>query len=256
MIKVLKNTKNFTSLHFKEETPTTVNSIRRSLMRKVDTLAIEDVYITENNSALYDEILAHRLGLIVLHTPNDLVKRSECSCKNKGCAKCLVEYVLKIKGPVTVYAKDLVSNHPKAKPVNTEAVITELLENQELNLKATAELNNGANHTKHSTGLSSHYFKPILKINQKNVTNPKEILDSCPTKVFDIKSGKLEVAKKDNCINCGACVELTNQPEAITLTTDNSDVVLNFENWGQLTNKEVFDKALTNLETEIKTLEI
>ena len=38
------------------------NAIRRSVS-EVPTLAIEEVEIFKNDSALYDEMLAHRLGL-------------------------------------------------------------------------------------------------------------------------------------------------------------------------------------------------
>ena len=42
------------------------NAFRRILIAEVPTLAIEDVYITQNSSIVQDEILAQRLGLIPL----------------------------------------------------------------------------------------------------------------------------------------------------------------------------------------------
>jgi DNA-directed RNA polymerase alpha subunit len=43
------------------------NTIRRSLA-EVPTLAVDEVEIFKNDSALYDEVLAHRIGLIPLKT--------------------------------------------------------------------------------------------------------------------------------------------------------------------------------------------
>ena len=42
------------------------NSIRRSMISRIDTLAIDQVQITENTSVIPDEMLAHRLGLVPL----------------------------------------------------------------------------------------------------------------------------------------------------------------------------------------------
>ena len=47
---------------------TYANALRRIIINKVPTMAIENVEIRKNSSALYDEMVAHRLGLIVLKT--------------------------------------------------------------------------------------------------------------------------------------------------------------------------------------------
>ncbi|GAA5982467.1 hypothetical protein JCM5350_000422 [Sporobolomyces pararoseus] len=73
------------------------NSLRRAMISRIDTLAIDQVQITENTSVLPDEMIAHRLGLVPLnsenlerHIPN---YNRECTC-DAYCEKCSVVLTL------------------------------------------------------------------------------------------------------------------------------------------------------------------
>ena len=48
------------------------NAVRRSLS-EVAILAVDEVEIFKNDSALYDEVLAHRIGLIPLKTDKNRI---------------------------------------------------------------------------------------------------------------------------------------------------------------------------------------
>ena len=88
-----------------------LNTVRRMVMEEVPTLAVEDVEFHDNNSALYDEIIAHRLGLLPIKTDlssyslpkteSDIVERS---------ALCTVRMELKSDKAGIVYAKEATSD--------------------------------------------------------------------------------------------------------------------------------------------------
>ena len=67
-IKVLKKDDSRSIFRISKINPSIANAIRRYILAYVPTVAIHDVEIKKNGSAIYDEMLAHRLGLIPLKT--------------------------------------------------------------------------------------------------------------------------------------------------------------------------------------------
>ena len=58
-----------------------VNALRRILLTEIPVMAIDEVIILKNDSPLYDEIIAHRLGLIPLTTDLETYNLpEECEC--------------------------------------------------------------------------------------------------------------------------------------------------------------------------------
>ena len=47
--------------------PAVANALRRILLAEVPTVAIEHVFVVNNTSVIYDEVLSHRLGLVPLN---------------------------------------------------------------------------------------------------------------------------------------------------------------------------------------------
>ena len=98
----------------KGASPAFVNMLRKTITDEVPTMAIEDVEIRKNSSVLYDEMIAHRIGLIPLVTDLDAyVLPEDCTCKGEGCSKCQLQLSLKGKGPGYLYASDIKSKDPK-----------------------------------------------------------------------------------------------------------------------------------------------
>ena len=75
---------------------TVANALRRIIISEVPTLAIDIVEIEENTSALHDEFLAHRCGLIPLVSTqiDDFVYINQCSCTYANCERCSVRFDL------------------------------------------------------------------------------------------------------------------------------------------------------------------
>ena len=62
------------------------NAFRRIILTEVPSMAITEVLFVENDSVLFDEMIAHRLALIPLTT--DLKNYNlpdKCSCGGQGC---------------------------------------------------------------------------------------------------------------------------------------------------------------------------
>ena len=78
---------------------TVANALRRIIISEVPTMAIDVVEIRENTSALHDEYLAHRCGLIPL-VSNDIdsyLYPKDCNCQTADCEKCSVHFKLVVK---------------------------------------------------------------------------------------------------------------------------------------------------------------
>lgn len=116
-------------------------------------MAVDEVVILENSSVLYDEILAHRLGLIPLTTDlKGYVLPQDCDCKTSlGCSKCRVLLVLDAVATdevKTIYSGDLISEDNLVKPKLSNIPIVKLAVNQKIKLEAYAKLGKGRDHAK------------------------------------------------------------------------------------------------------------
>ena len=133
------------------------NSLRRAMIAEVPTIAIDVVEIQQNTSALHDQFIAHRLGLIPLssHNVDHYAYTHECKCDvadGPGCPLCLIHFTLAVRNnsssgePITVTGADLnpVQNdevRPAHQLTRDEEpiVIVKLGKNQEIRLDATAK---------------------------------------------------------------------------------------------------------------------
>lgn len=145
----VKETEDELILEFTKTHPTIVNSIRRVILNDVPVFAVEEVVFNKNDSGLYDEVIAHRLGLVPLKTDfNNYNLRDECKCGGVGCALCEVNFSLQKQEPGFVYSGDMKSDDPAITPVYENIPITKLIEEQNLEFTAKATLGKGRVHAK------------------------------------------------------------------------------------------------------------
>ena len=115
------------------------NSLRRAMMARVPTLAVKHIDVVKNESGLFDEMLANRIGQVPWTIPQKFNEDDE------------LHIALKQEGPTSVTGEDLQSDNDEAEPVH-DALIVELKEDQEVELEAKAVLGTGKEHAKHQGG--------------------------------------------------------------------------------------------------------
>lgn len=127
-------------------TPAFANGIRRAILADVPTLSIDTVRFVENSSVMFDEVLAHRLGMVPLTTPEGEFEEGD-----------EVTLALDVEGPGTAYSGDLVSSDPMVEPADKNVPLIDLKENQRLELEADAVIGVGRDHAKHQGGVAVGY---------------------------------------------------------------------------------------------------
>lgn len=241
-MKILEKTDNEIRFVF-EGSPQFANALRRTAISEVPVLAVDEVDFIENDSALYDEIIAHRLGLIPLTFDSKAMNlKEECKCDGKGCSLCTVVLVLDKKGPCIVRAGDLKSDG--AKPVFPEIPIAELLDGQKLKLEATAVLGCGKDHAKWQCAVSYYNSYPVLENSpQKDLEKYMEI---CPRHALKLEDGKLILT--ESCNLCKECEKLG----GIKISSDRNKFIFTVETVSGLKPEQIFLKALDVLEKKAK----
>jgi len=240
--------KNELAFLLQNSTPAFANALRRIMLEEVPVMAIEDVEFRRNSSALYDEMIALRLGLLPLSTDlKSYVLPRKCKCNGEGCSRCQLRMMLKIKGPAMVYASDIRTKDPKIKPVYPRMPIVKLLKGQKIEFEAIAILGEGKNHTKWSPGHVFYAYKPML--NTKLLENSEAQL--CQKHSQDSKNRRLIEQHILDCSRCAAALDA----QGFTSGASNTDFVFYMESWGQLSCKEIIETALDIFEEKLDSFQ-
>ncbi|MFW9991049.1 MAG: DNA-directed RNA polymerase subunit D [Candidatus Odinarchaeota archaeon] len=248
-IEILEQKGNFLKLGLLDSTPAFANSLRRTIISEVPTLAIEEVILLENTSPLYDEIIAHRLGLIPLKTDLETYNfRDKCTCEGQGCSACEVSLMLDKdgeKGIEVVYSRDLIPDDPKVIPVIPDVPVLKMTKGQKVSIQCLARLGKGKDHARwQPVSTVSYKYKPVIKIDNSKCTPDaaEEITRQCPKKVFTAKGGKLKVVKEEACTLCNVCVDIN--PNVVAVTPSEKDFIFFVESTGSLEPVTIVREAL------------
>ncbi len=248
-ISVLEQTNEKLRFTLQGVSPAYANTLRRLMIGEVPTLAIEDVVVSRNDSVLYDEIIAHRLGLVVLKTDLDAytLKYDKDGNRVDG-PHSQVAISLRVEGPKTVYAKDLVSKDKNVVVIYGGTPIVKLTEGQQLEIEAVATLGIGKVHSKWNPGLVWYYNEPTIKVNNKS-KDFAAFKDKFPPQVFNSK-GEIDAKLISNPEFLDACSGINE--DIVNITYDKDAFLFIVESFGALSAKEIVLRAMEVYDGQLK----
>src|SRR5437016_13481493 len=259
-MKVLAGAPESMRLLIEETEPSYANALRRVLVSDVPKMAIEDVEFHlgpiraedgkeyESVSPLFDEMIAHRLGLVPIPTDLGLYNRREdCpTCHGEGCPNCTIIYSVNKRGPGLVTSGDLEPiGDARLGPADQKVPIVRLDDGQAMLVYATAVLGNGKDHAKWQAthGVGYRYY-PTLKAGSKTLDALDPSVPFCESHMQSTATEEEEtmVLAQD----CKTCQKFAEQykVESVKAGNDPTRIVMEFETDGSLSTKAVLVAAL------------
>lgn len=242
--------------------PYFVNSLRRTLIADVPKMAIEDVEFHlgpirdasgkefESIFPIFDEMVAHRIGLLPIPTDLDMFTfKEKCKCGGEGCPSCRIMYKLNKMGPCTVYSGDLEPlDDPKLAVRDDLIPIVKLTDGQAPLIYATAYLGTSSMHAKWQTCSGVGYkYMPIVEIDNKKCNGDGKCVDKCPVQILKLDKKKVVVEDMKKCIHCDSCMEEC-EYGAIKVSGDKTKFLFTFETDGAVPALRALTYALKFME--------
>ena len=211
---------------------TLANSIRR-YFNNIPILAIDELEISKNESPLYDETIAHRVGLVPLKA-------------GKGKVSDKIELNVKRQG--VVYSGDFTGG---PEPVSGKVPLTTLDKGQEIKFKATLTKGKGIDHSKFSPGIM--FYRNLVSL-----TVDKEFYDEirrvCPD--HEIKEKGQKIVIKDDMAKeiADVCEGIANKAGKKAEIEESEELVVTIESFGQMKTKDIFLEAINVLRSDLKDI--
>ncbi len=258
-VKSLGQKEDFLKVLVEDTEPAYINALRRVLIADVPKMAIEDVEFHlgpiraedgkeyESVAPLFDEMIAHRLGLVPI--PTDLAlynRREDCpSCHGEGCPSCTIIYSLNKRGPGLVTSGDMEPiGDTKLRPKDQGIPIVQLAEGQAILIYATAQLGTGKDHAKwqptHGVGYA---YLPTLKAGTKTVDTLDPSVPFCSAHMLTTSLQEETVELPEDCALCAKFREAY-KVDSVKVSSDPTKFVLQFETDGSISAKDVLLKGL------------
>ncbi|MDR2699167.1 MAG: DNA-directed RNA polymerase subunit D [Candidatus Methanoplasma sp.] len=246
------------SFILKNSSPAMANALRRTMLSDIPKMAIDKVEFHlgpimvdereyESVTPLFDEIVAHRLGMVPVPTDHQLFSFQEgCFCGGEGCPSCTIMYSLNKIGPCTVLSGDMIPlGNPKLMVKDQFIPIVELTDGQAVLIYATAIMGTAKKHAKWQAAFGVGYkYLPKVSIDEKKAGDSYALkcMNVCPKGVFEVKNGKLKLKDQMNCNMCRECETVSRG--SVSVDADDTNFYFKYETDGSLTAKQVLDKAM------------
>jgi DNA-directed RNA polymerase subunit D len=235
--------------------PYFVNALRRTLLSEVPKLAIDKVIFYDNTSALFDEILAHRIGMIPIPTdPSTLNRKGDVDAEGKPTY--VVRYTLTKEGPATVMSGDFECEDKRFAPVDAKIPIVDLLAGQRLILEAEAILGDGTQHAKwqacHAVG---YKYYPTAHVDNRKIKpeQAKMAVERTPLGILAVEGGKLVILQPEEVNRADEAEKICG--DGFKIDYDDRKFLFKFETDGSLKAEDALMKALDILKARFKVFQ-
>jgi len=273
-VKLRQNEKFFAQVEFIDVNYSFVNSIRRSLVSMVPCLAIHEVdfhmgslgaYVDEESgeekeyesiSAMFNEIVAHRIGMLPIPTDEKTIEAFGDSIGDDSKQPDIM-YSLHKQGPCTVYSGDLepVNGDTTLTIPETSVPIVKLAEGQAILVYAKAKMGTAKQHAKWQTAVAPRFYQaPTLTVSSGK--GSKTVIDVVGKENFK-KKGKNHIIEDP--VKAHEAIKklesLWNDEDAqkaMTITRNKTHFILEFETTGAMEAKLALEQALKSLDTHCK----
>jgi len=222
------------------------NALRRLALSDVPSMAIDFAYFYDNDTSVFDEIIAHRLGLLVLKSDEVLDKYGspeECREASENDEHCYVKVYLEAEAGAEstgfyVKASDLKFSDPLVKPVYPDTPLVYLAPGQRIHLVAYARLGRGFEHGKWSPASVSvlRYATYVEYDSSKATSECVDCLAAYPELVNAIQEGgkgrvELDVKRPSSALRycektaCKGIIEVTYDPSKLYLVIESTGAI-------------------------------
>ncbi|MCE4618198.1 MAG: DNA-directed RNA polymerase subunit D [Desulfurococcales archaeon] len=244
-----------------------VNALRRLALSDVPTLAVDFLHIYENSSSVFDEILAHRMGLVVLDSSEAIKKLKspeECINADESDESCFVKLILNVEVDEKeqqgryVLAGEIAIDSNITRIVYPETPLLYLIPGQRVHAVAYARLGRGKEHSKWSPATVA-ILRYSTQVNYDGSKASKECLkclQSYPDLVKKLKSkskGTIEIPPDTNTSGLLYCAE-SECSGAIEVVYSEDKLILTIESSGALPPEKIVLESIEALESRAKAL--
>lgn len=209
------------------------NSIRR-YVTQIPVLAIDEIEIYKNDSALYDETVAHRMGMIPIKTEGKAAGKKESEIK----------ILSKKEGPVL--SGEITGN---AKIVYDRIPITILQKNQELEITGFVRIGRGVDHSKFSPGLIFYRNVSEIILDKDLKEDVKRI---CPDVEIKERGNKIVIIDDKKQDVTDVCEGVAKERGKDVEVHSKEELILTIESFGQMSANEIFARSIEELKSDLE----